>query len=194
MSEIQRLLPLVQTLDIATFATTERGYFLVRQRSNEIEEPTGVFKTPVQVPIVSPDQTLQPVPRTSSSSTAVRALNFRTLDDIVTHFAVHPVVKSARNAFGRGITLGRTQNNDIVVPVRTVSKFHAWLFLVGNRWYCEDAQSSYGTSVDQVLLSYGERRPVDLGSRVKIGDVSLTLVDGRGLHQWLTQRLALIKK
>ncbi|NPC87103.1 FHA domain-containing protein, partial [Pyxidicoccus fallax] len=44
----------------------------------------------------------------------------------VSEAVVFPVVKSRTNAFGRGITVGRTGNNDVVLDDGSVSRFHAW--------------------------------------------------------------------
>ncbi|MHC4597579.1 MAG: FHA domain-containing protein [Planctomycetota bacterium] len=63
---------------------------------------------------------------------------------------VAQVLKGGRNAFHNMITVGRTPNNDIVVPHPCVSKFHAFFREEApgeglNLW---DAGSSYGTKVD----------------------------------------------
>lgn len=197
MSDIKVYLPLVQSLDLSTFATRVSLCFLVRQRQNEMVEGETTFQTPKQMPIPSVDEkTLQPTTVLRDSSKTVRALVIKTEEDLFSFFAVHAVRKTGRNSFS-GVTIGRTQNNDVVVPVRTVSKFHAWISSEGGRFYCYDAQSSYGTSVDQVLLQGGERRPLDPGSKIYLGDpagVALTFVDASGLHNWLSRRLGLIKR
>src|SRR5689334_10029496 len=57
--------------------------------------------------------------------------HFRTLTNVSTPMLgvgepiVFPVVKNQENAFGRGITVGRTGNNDVVLDDGTVSRFHA---------------------------------------------------------------------
>src|SRR5688572_27216893 len=43
------------------------------------------------------------------------------------------------------ITIGRDQNNDIQVPLSTVSRSHATLTYDGREWYLEDLKSTHGT-------------------------------------------------
>src|SRR5690242_2597304 len=62
------------------------------------------------------------------------------------------------------ITVGRTQNNDIVVPDTAISKFHAFFRLDGKSVELADAGSRNGTFVDNRRLA--PKQPV----RLKAGD------------------------
>ena len=52
------------------------------------------------------------------------------------------------NAFTGMITVGRADNNDLVISDGTVSKFHAYFRRLGQRWTITDANSRNGTMVD----------------------------------------------
>ncbi|MBI3724180.1 FHA domain-containing protein [bacterium] len=58
------------------------------------------------------------------------------------------------------ITIGRSPENDFVIPDESVSKLHAAIELLGRRWWLEDLRSANGTSLNGT--------PVPLGSRVCI--------------------------
>lgn len=67
--------------------------------------------------------------------------------------AAHEVVKGARsNAFAMMITVGRAPNNDLVLDVANVSKFHGFFSQRDGRWYVQDASSSNGTFLEQQQL------------------------------------------
>lgn len=55
--------------------------------------------------------------------------------------------KSERNHFAGMITLGRADNNDVIIEDPSVSKFHAFFKVepTGRRWSLHDAGSTYGT-------------------------------------------------
>lgn len=58
-----------------------------------------------------------------------------------------PLKKSESASFQRMITVGRTKNNDIVLPFSVVSKFHCHFGQVRDNWYIEDSGSSNGTFI-----------------------------------------------
>lgn len=90
------------------------------------------------------------------------------------------------NPFALMITVGRAQNNDIVLTHRSVSKFHAYLRRLGDRWLLSDAGSTNGTSVDGVPLARDRSVPLESGARVLLGgDVDLELVSPADLHAHL---------
>lgn len=70
-----------------------------------------------------------------------------------TLWEVYPVAKSERNSFTNMITIGRTQNNDVVLEESSVSKFHAYLQQKEGRWHLSDAGSRFGCTVDGVKLT-----------------------------------------
>ncbi|MFN2225945.1 MAG: FHA domain-containing protein, partial [Anaerolineae bacterium] len=73
------------------------------------------------------------------------------------------------------LTLGRSQDNDIILEDRKVSSQHAQLSLGRDGWMVGDLNSSNGTYVDGQQLA--PRRPVPLGpgSVVQIGDFQFQL-------------------
>jgi hypothetical protein len=94
---------------------------------------------------------------------------------------VFPVIKNQENAFGRGITIGRTGNNDVVLADGTVSRFHAWFQREADgRHLLTDAGSKNGSFLAGVRLV--PKRPVLVtdGSRLCFGQVQVTfhLTDG----------------
>src|SRR5207302_10503529 len=56
-------------------------------------------------------------------------------------------LRKVQSTFPSMITVGRTDNNDLVVPDEQVSKFHAFFRLVGERVEISDAGSRNGTFV-----------------------------------------------
>lgn len=79
------------------------------------------------------------------------------------------LVKSQRNPFGALITIGRTPNNDIVLPQPTISKVHAIATQGPGGWVLSDSRSSNGTFLDGVRLPPGEKRPLDDGAELRFG-------------------------
>ncbi|MGC4115915.1 MAG: FHA domain-containing protein [Myxococcales bacterium] len=62
------------------------------------------------------------------------------------------LVKREINAFGLGITVGRTKNNDVSINDERISRFHAYFRLTESGWTLSDAGSRNGTFVDGVQL------------------------------------------
>ena len=75
--------------------------------------------------------------------------------------------------FRPAITLGRSQNNDVILEDPRVSGQHAQLNLGREGWMIGDLDSSNGTTVEGQRLA--PRRPVRLAptSRVQIGSFAL---------------------
>lgn len=103
---------------------------------------------------------------------------------------VFAVKKVGENAFKRGVTIGRTSNNDIVLDDGSVSRFHAWILKDPDtgRWTITDAGSKNGTFVHGVQLE--PRRPLSLGERVrlKFGQVDVTLYAPRAFLELVKRR------
>ena len=81
----------------------------------------------------------------------------------------------AQNAFPMGVTLGRTENNDIMVEDNSVSRFHAF-FLEDERtrtWKVADADSKLGTWVGPVRLPPRVPSPLIDLSRLRFGEIEL---------------------
>jgi hypothetical protein len=87
-----------------------------------------------------------------------------------------PLLMSIRkikdNAFQRGVTLGRTQNNDLVIDDASVSRFHAWFQQAEDgRWAVADAGSKNGTMVSLNKLAGRKLQPLEGGERLRFGSV-----------------------
>jgi hypothetical protein len=75
-------------------------------------------------------------------------------------------VRKSQATFPSMITVGRTRNNDIVVPDVMISKFHGFFRMVDKHYELADAGSQNGTFI-------GERRltPKAPGVRVRAGEI-----------------------
>jgi pSer/pThr/pTyr-binding forkhead associated (FHA) protein len=103
---------------------------------------------------------------------------------------VFPVVKNQENAFGRGITVGRTGNNDVVLDDGTVSRFHAWFQReTDGRYTLTDAGSKNGSFVAGVRLTPRRPSPIADGTRLRFGQVELTFYLASGFTKVLARRL-----
>ncbi|HEX8950905.1 MAG TPA: FHA domain-containing protein, partial [Polyangia bacterium] len=97
-------------------------------------------------------------------------------------------LRKVQSTFPSMITIGRTDNNDLVVPDEQVSKFHAFFRIVGDRVELSDAGSRNGTFVgNRRLESRGASAPVSPGDRCAFGAVEFQLFDARGCWEWLRQ-------
>ncbi len=80
--------------------------------------------------------------------------------------------KSTRNPFGSMITVGRATNNDVVLPLRTISKMHSYLICTSNGWKITDQHSANGTFVDGLRLPDGQGATLPDGARLGFGNES----------------------
>jgi len=97
-------------------------------------------------------------------------------------------LRKVQSTFPSMITVGRTDNNDLVVPDEQVSKFHAFFRLVGDRVELSDAGSRNGTFVaGKRLEARGAASAVGGGERFAFGAVEFQLFDARGCWEWLRQ-------
>ena len=58
-------------------------------------------------------------------------------------YEVYPLTKKPGASFPDRITIGRTANNDIVIPDSSVSRLHGYVRRDGNRWLFADAGSKW---------------------------------------------------
>lgn len=94
------------------------------------------------------------------------------------------------NPFAMGITVGRVDNNDIVVDDGSVSRFHAWLQQDERtqQWSLTDAESKNGTWVDAVKAEPRQRIVLKDGMKLKFGDVVMTFFTPAALKEFVGQR------
>ncbi|MFZ5895633.1 MAG: FHA domain-containing protein [Myxococcota bacterium] len=72
-------------------------------------------------------------------------------------------------------TIGRTKDNDIVLPMPQVSSRHAILHVQGDQLALEDRGSANGTFVRGQRIAPGQRVPVQNGEKVFIGPMPLLI-------------------
>jgi hypothetical protein len=105
------------------------------------------------------------------------------------NFLVFPVRRRDRMSSVHFVSIGRAENNDIVIPDRSVSIFHAFFVRrLDGRYALQDAHSKNGTFVDdQRVPTQGKGEPVAAvpGSRIRIGGVELTFLPSDGFHQFV---------
>lgn len=97
------------------------------------------------------------------------------LDTSARQWMIFAVTKSDRNNFKNMVTLGRTNNNDIVISDASVSKFHAYLSIrAGSGVYTvTDSGSSNGTSINDAKVEPHKHHPIESGETLVVGGVHL---------------------
>lgn len=105
-------------------------------------------------------------------------------------FLVQKSTTGANNPFAMGVTVGRVDNNDLVVDDGSVSRFHAWLQQDERtrEWSLTDAESKNGTWVDGQQAAARKRMPLTNGTRLKFGDVEMTFFLPDGLKEFVNAR------
>jgi predicted component of type VI protein secretion system len=71
------------------------------------------------------------------------------------------------------LSIGRDEGNDIVLADTTVSRRHAVLRFVDDRWLLEDRGSVNGTFVNGLRVPYGAQHPMRHGDRIAVGSATL---------------------
>ena len=105
-------------------------------------------------------------------------------------YLVFPVIQTGRSPFSF-VAVGRTKNNDIVVPDVSVSKFHAF-FKPGRKrqFSLQDASSKNGTFLDDTPVpAQGQAKPVPVesGSRVRFGNVAFMFLSSVDFHGFVSR-------
>ncbi len=133
----------------------------------ELREPTGPAMTEVA---------LAGVDEPGSERTAYLSL------------LAYPLLRTGRSV-GHLITVGRTANNDVVIPDVSVSRFHAFVKPPGDGYFqIQDASSTNGTTVNGTSVpAQGHGPAVDLksGDNVRLGQVELTFVRAETLREFV---------
>jgi hypothetical protein len=81
------------------------------------------------------------------------------------------LARSPRNPDADRITLGRANENDLVIPHGSVSKSHAYFRKQGERFSVHDAGSSFGTTVNGKALSAAAGCPLKSGDTIVLAKV-----------------------
>jgi hypothetical protein len=71
------------------------------------------------------------------------------------------------------LTIGRDLENDITLDDTTVSRRHAILLYLDDRWLVEDRGSANGTYVNNTRVGFGSRHPLRDGDRIAVGSTTL---------------------
>ncbi len=137
-------------------------------------------------PLSSVQQPQQPQSTVDIDSMEDNLLFFRKRLD----YLVFPLVQTGRSQFSF-ISVGRTKNNDIVVPDVSVSKFHAFFKTSRKRQFSlQDASSKNGTFLDdKPVPPQGEAKPVPVasGARVRFGNVEFMFLSSMDFHGFVTR-------
>jgi hypothetical protein len=84
-------------------------------------------------------------------------------------------IRKRQDVFPEMITVGRTANNDIVIPDATISKFHAYFKSTDTSLELFDAGSRNGTRVMGRVLTPKQSVEVSLGTRIRFGSIDLVI-------------------
>jgi hypothetical protein len=101
---------------------------------------------------------------------------------------IHFVVKRPGGAFAERIGVGRTANNDIVLPFAGVSKYHAFFTKTDAGWLLTDAGSRNGTFIAKNRLAEGEAGLVKNEVMVRFGPHAYLFFTPIGLADFLEER------
>jgi hypothetical protein len=83
------------------------------------------------------------------------------------------VTDGAEHALRHALSIGRDPDNDIVLAKTTVSRHHAVLTFVEERWLIEDRGSANGTFVNGERIPFGSPHPLRHGDRIGVGAANL---------------------
>jgi len=72
------------------------------------------------------------------------------------------------------ITLGREEDNDIQIPLSTVSRNHAVIRREGDEWFIEDLRSTHGTKHNGRVIGAGGKKLLRDGDTVEIVHFTIT--------------------
>lgn len=70
------------------------------------------------------------------------------------------------------LTLGRGNNNDIVIDNPSISTNHVKIYFEDNEIYIEDLGSSNGTFIDKYKLEFGSQYELKVSQTLSLGDIS----------------------
>jgi hypothetical protein len=98
-----------------------------------------------------------------------------------------PLIK-VQDHFPSMITLGRTQNNDVVVPDTSISKFHAFFRVAPGLFEVADAGSRNGTFVGDKRLEPKVMTRLKPGEFVRFARLNFQLLDAAACWDWLIKR------
>ena len=87
------------------------------------------------------------------------------------------------------ITMGRQAQHDVVIPDKSVTRFHAFAKLGANgEFLLQDTGSTNGTTVNGASVpprGTGPPTPLKPGDNVRLGQVEFTFTDARALREFV---------
>jgi FHA domain len=101
-----------------------------------------------------------------------------------TEMELYPLAKKLGASFRDRITIGRTENNDVVISDPSVSRLHAYV-RHANGWVVADAGSKNGSWLGEAQLEPRREVPLPPGMALRLGDVPLTFYRSSELFQLL---------
>lgn len=93
---------------------------------------------------------------------------------VMSNLELFPLIKKPGASFPDRITIGRTVNNDIVIPDSSISRLHAYLRRDPNGWVLADAGSKNGSWLEGRTLAARKELALPSRSELRLGDVDLT--------------------
>jgi len=94
------------------------------------------------------------------------------------------LVKRPGNPFSTFVAVGRADNNDLVLALETVSKFHGYFTCDEGRWLLTDQRSTNGTQVNGQSLEPSTARPLENGDRICFGDeITVVFLTPQALYE-----------
>jgi hypothetical protein len=94
-------------------------------------------------------------------------------------------VRKVQTVFPSMITVGRTQNNDIVIADGEISRFHGYFHVLNDQLEIADAGSVHGTFLNDVRLAPSTLQVVGAGARIRFGTHEFRLLDAPGTWERL---------
>jgi len=101
---------------------------------------------------------------------------------------VYELIKSSGKGARDTITVGRTDDNDVVIAEMSISRTHASLKTGSpTNWVLVDGGSSNGTRLNGIRVSAGEPTLLSSGDVISFGDVGVLLLFPATLWEQLEQ-------
>lgn len=100
---------------------------------------------------------------------------------------VYAVRATGRCPFPNFVSIGRTRNNDVVLPDLSISKFHAYLRPENGHYTIQDAGSQNGTWVAGQRLTTKQSTILLPQVSFRLGALDLTYLDAAELHAFLAR-------
>ena len=78
------------------------------------------------------------------------------------------------NAQQPEVTIGRNPGNKVLIPAKSLSRYHAKIVYQNGRYFLYDLKSSNGTYVNNARINQQEIKP---GDKIRFGDVAVEFID-----------------